>query len=435
MIKLSAIAYTMIILLLLSGCMGGTSQTAGSAIQDAPTESLPSVSEPPPAVTQPIESTVSPEPVPMSISYKGNGTVTYADSGAGRLTTDQEALLCDYMNTYYTSLALLKARDTSRLFAEDALSQAENDRLVLEALIAIRAMQNTDLSLSGYLFRLTVQSIQKEENTDDIRIRAQEYSVQNFTAYPGVDSESFNVGHNFLLTPVDDGWRIREHRQSGSINRVLLGGWRQTESADVKTNVKRVLADARLAVERRGSGGAITEVQFDNAYDRESAAAYARKWADGNNDVWPVYDRLGGNCQNFTSQAIHAGGIPMDYTAPAQWKWYGDTPNASFTPTGRSPAWSGVSEFLSYVKNNSGYGMVAVADTPYYTGEIGDIIHLSEDGEDWPHTVMITGVMTDDRGDIVDYLVASNTADLRDFPVSAYYYTHQMLIKIYGWNN
>ncbi|RHB47418.1 hypothetical protein DW886_02250 [Enterocloster aldenensis] len=37
----------------------------------------------------------------------------------------------------------------------------------------------------------------------------------------------------------------------------------------------------------------------------------------------------------------------------------------------------------------------------------------------WSHTVLITRIVTDEEGDILDYLVDSNTADLKNFPVSA----------------
>ena len=36
---------------------------------------------------------------------------------------------------------------------------------------------------------------------------------------------------------------------------------------------------------------------------------------------------------------------------------------------------------------------------------------------------------------MVDYLLCSNTADLRNFPASAYYYTNRQLTKIIGWND
>ena len=42
---------------------------------------------------------------------------------------------------------------------------------------------------------------------------------------------------------------------------------------------------------------------------------------------------------------------------------------------------------------------------------------------------------TDENGNVVDYLLCSNTADLRNFPASAYYYTNRQLIRIIGWND
>ena len=41
----------------------------------------------------------------------------------------------------------------------------------------------------------------------------------------------------------------------------------------------------------------------------------------------------------------------------------------------------------------------------------------------------------DENGNVVDYLLCSNTADLRNFPASAYYYTNRQLIRIIGWND
>ena len=73
------------------------------------------------------------------------------------------------------------------------------------------------------------------------------------------------------------------------------------------------------------------------------------------------------------------------------------------------------------------------ADAPYYSGRPGDVIHLGN-GEDWRHTVLIVDTVEED-GETVDYLVDSNTADLRNFPVSAYAYTSQLLIRIHGWND
>jgi hypothetical protein len=376
----------------------------------------------------------------------GTGSLGYSEDFASDydLSAPQEKLLLDYMHNWYASLAELKPRGVSFLFASDIESreQVENDRQLLNALCGIRAMQKTDLSLTGYVFKLTVQSM--DERDGEYIVRAEEESTQRFKAYPGVGSKSYDVIHTFTLVETAAGWKLKAHRQGGSLNRLVrgLGRWQPggtssftttVSAANMSLQVRNLLASAGADVRRRNTQGRKAEPVYIREYDRGAAVAYALRYASERNEGWASYDRYGGNCQNFTSQALYAGGVPMDYAAPAQWKWFGDTPNGSNSASGRSPAWSGVNEFLEYVKDNSGFGLVAHADAPYYTGEPGDIIHLGLN-DDWRHTVMITRVMKNAAGETVDYLVASNTANLRDFPASAYYYTQQMLIKIYGWN-
>ena len=48
--------------------------------------------------------------------------------------------------------------------------------------------------------------------------------------------------------------------------------------------------------------------------------------------------------------------------------------------------------------------------------------------------IVILDVIRDENGLPIDYLLCSNTADLRNFPASAYYYTNRQLTKIIGWN-
>ena len=52
-------------------------------------------------------------------------------------------------------------------------------------------------------------------------------------------------------------------------------------------------------------------VNFTN-YDRKSAAGYAMKWALSRNTAYKDYEEWGGDCTNFISQCVHAGGIPFD---------------------------------------------------------------------------------------------------------------------------
>ena len=54
--------------------------------------------------------------------------------------------------------------------------------------------------------------------------------------------------------------------------------------------------------------------------------------------------------------------------------------------------------------------------------------------ENTHHSTVITRLLTDEAGNTVDYLICSNTANLKDFPAAAYPYPYRTLIKIYGWN-
>ena len=296
-------------------------------------------------------------------------------------------------------------------------------------------MQSADLRLTGYSFALTVLSVAVLEN-GELSVRVSEDFTKNFRSLPGVDSKGFGAAHIFTLTYTYAGWQLSGHRRANRLYGLIMGRRDSaTDSQAVRERRDAWISASRRAVRGRGTQGTPPgDIQYANTYNREAAVGYARQWATAErNPAWRSYDRMGGNCQNFVSQAIFAGGIPMDYTAPAQWKWFGDTPSSTFTPTGRAPAWTGVNEFLAYVRANSGFGMVAAADAPFFSGEPGDVIHLGMHGQ-WRHTVMITQVITDAAGNTVDYLIASNTANLLDFPVSAYYYQEQMLIRIFGWN-
>lgn len=374
----------------------------------------------------------------------GIGTAGFSDPG--ELTQGQQEAVLALMTRYYDSLAVLSLRDPADLFAPEAAGQYLGNRAVWEYVAAVRRMQRTDLSLLSYQVELDCGEM--EENEDgSVSFRVTENSVQRFRATPETDSEQKNVYHQFALVPAGEGedrWLISVHTQMDSLYRTVMGRYAYRPGspddrgaaeleAYYRTKLTELLGTAREDVAQRLARGEEQPVTAQHSYDRGSAVAYARRWVGVRNDDWPDYSRNGGNCQNFVSQCLLAGGIPMDVYSPGIWKWYSSTPNNLPVMAGRSAAWSAVVSFVEYAQQNSGYGLAAVADAPYYTGGPGDIIHLGDD-QRWRHTVLITDVVEDGEGNIEDYLICSNTADLRDFPVSAYAYTRQMLIRVVGWN-
>ena len=123
----------------------------------------------------------------------------------------------------------------------------------------------------------------------------------------------------------------------------------------------------------------------------------------------------------------------MDREGERIWKWYGDTPDQGSGPSGRSASWTGVEEFREYAAQNEGFGLAAAVDSPYEAGQPGDLIQMGFP-DDWNHVVMIADVVRDESGETVDYLIHSNTSDMRDFPASAYPLPCRSLTRIFGWN-
>lgn len=173
-------------------------------------------------------------------------------------------------------------------------------------------------------------------------------------------------------------------------------------------------------------------------YDRDKAVAYSYKWVDGEkvirNPAYNDYAVYGGNCQNYVSQALFASGIPMDWSGDQQWKWFDDEGDLSESPTGRSGSWSGTEYFYEYCNKNTGKGIVAETDGNIFSAQPGDVIQYVVDG--WAHhSVIVTKVIYDDNGNVVDLLINSNTTDRVDYPMSAYGYTNIRLIRIIGYND
>ena len=175
-----------------------------------------------------------------------------------------------------------------------------------------------------------------------------------------------------------------------------------------------------------------------HSYDRDKAVAYSYKWVNGEsvvrNPAYSDYAIYGGNCQNYVSQSLFASGIPMDWSGSEQWKWFDDESDLSELPTGRSGSWSGTQYFYEYCNKNTGKGIVAETDGNIFSAQPGDIIQYVVDG--WAHhSVIVTKVIYDDDGNVVDLLINSNTTDRVDYPMSAYGYTDIRLIKIIGYND
>ena len=370
---------------------------------------------------------------PADSGMRGSGEILYA-SEVQPLSEEQEQLILDYMNLYFASLEDFEPQEEiAALFSDE--EQAALADSAIDFQISLRQMQDADYTLASWSYSLTLNEITQEED-GSLHILARENNIQNFNQNPEIASERYGGYHLFELEQMEGSWKIRSHMMFDAVYMMLWseGGGeeaalRYAEAVPEYLRLAQEQLQEREADREREPG----ELQAQYAYDRQAAAAYADRYVDERNDAWPDYAGSGGNCQNFASQVLLAGGIPMDIYGDAVWKWYSDEVSNSPGAQGRSSSWTGVNQFVEYAEANTGYGLVAETEAPYFSGEPGDLLHMGIDG-DWGHTVVIASAVTNGQGEVVDYLVDSNTGNLRNYPASLYGYPEIILTRIGGWN-
>lgn len=152
-------------------------------------------------------------------------------------------------------------------------------------------------------------------------------------------------------------------------------------------------------------------------YLRERAVTYARKYAFGQNPIFGNFRGIGGNCTNFVSQSIYAGSCVMNYTPTFGWYYV--------SLDDRSPSWTGVDYFYNFITENTSVGPFG-KEASRNDIEIGDVIQLGNNTDGFYHTLLVVGF------DGEDVLVAAQTDDAYQRPLSTYTYDFSRFIKILG---
>lgn len=152
-------------------------------------------------------------------------------------------------------------------------------------------------------------------------------------------------------------------------------------------------------------------------YNREDAVLYARKWALGANPRYYHFAGIGGDCTNFISQCLYAGGGVMNYNKYYGW-FYKDILN-------RSPSWTSVEYLKDFLLRENGVGPIGELATINKL-ERGDIIQLKQNPTHFNHTVIISNIV---RGKIY---VCAHSNDALDKPLDEYFFNELRCIHIKG---
>ena len=154
-------------------------------------------------------------------------------------------------------------------------------------------------------------------------------------------------------------------------------------------------------------------------YQRASAVQYARRWALGRNPRYPDFTGMGGDCANFISQCLIAGGGRMNLVRDIGWYYR--------SMNDRAPAWSGVMFLHRFLLRAQGEGPVARRMERARQLRPGDVIFLA-DGTRIYHSLIVL-----EAGD--DPLIAAHTVDSLMRPLSSYEDAGRIFIRIEGVNS
>ncbi|WP_312940855.1 amidase domain-containing protein [Oscillibacter sp.] len=159
-------------------------------------------------------------------------------------------------------------------------------------------------------------------------------------------------------------------------------------------------------------------------YDREAAVWYAHRWAYGRNPAFYDYETIGGDCTNFASQCLYAGGGVMNYFPTYGWYYI----NANQ----KAPAWTGVEYLFNFLtRPQSSVGPVGV-ECQLWELLPGDLVQLSLGGNRYQHSPVVVEAQPPYGPENI--LVAAHSFDADNRPLNSYEYVLVRPVKILGVN-
>lgn len=359
------------------------------------------------------------------------------------LPQEVEECLKDFLlDAYYYMATWDKDTDLKDNFAGDCQENAFVCQNAYELLVDMRSARDVDLTFECKEVKVDVLNVAVENDTYVINLK------EGYTCrFPFMEEDSITQGIECRMgiKESDGKYKLTFYERIEDFYKLIQKEYNYG-SANPQEDISNIRAKVMDALKKQikvfnsqkaeviSDGYTAKTKTCDVSIDRKATKEYALKYALERNSQWFAYDSLGGNCQNFGSQVINAGGVPMDIWGGAIWKHYSTGVNLNNVAEGRTPSWTGVPQFYTYAGSNTGPGLVAEVDTNIYTAEAGDILQVGNLEGSFTHTIVALDPIIDQNGKVIDINTVSNTVDRKNYPLSAYNYPNVRLIKVYGYN-
>lgn len=132
-----------------------------------------------------------------------------------------------------------------------------------------------------------------------------------------------------------------------------------------------------------------------NGYSNYQAVKYAQKYALHPNPSYryfPLYKNTSGDCANFISQCLFAGGAPMDFSSSNAW-WYNNKGTKNVNDDTWSLSWTVAHSLFWTIKIRgqlNSPGLKGIETYNIRDLQIGDLIFY----EDYKHIIFHSAIIT-----------------------------------------
>lgn len=338
---------------------------------------------------------------------------------ADTVPSDVLDVITNYMDDYYLSLYNLELIDTTKYFSNEIEGRVSD--LAIKFTVDSRLQYDFDFTMSDAYYTLNITKCNQIDNKYYIDFLEDDYMYFKFL--DGISSEAYDIENSIVIEKVNDEYKISEYDKTQGYYMMF----KDNMNEDLDAVYDMYYKELSFAITRENkykqeaqTSPYVSDKTYKTKYDRDAASKYAQTYYHNRNDEWYDFSEEG-NCQNFASQALLAGGMRMDYDGYDDDNdvWYYNN-NGDYSST-----WTGVPYFRDFCKEDDSV-LVADADINIYYAEPGDIIQVGISSV--THTTIVSRIV---NGHI---LLNSNSIDMKDFPLEAYTYPVRKLIKILGSN-
>ena len=158
-------------------------------------------------------------------------------------------------------------------------------------------------------------------------------------------------------------------------------------------------------------------------YNREAAVSYARRWALGRNPAYMDYELWGGDCTNFVSQCIYAGGLAMNGssasvgTVDSTSKWYCIYIKSTLgvRKYAITTSWIRVSDFNTYLGSLVSKSTKTTLSSLISSCSAGDVVQLADKTTGTPYHSIIINAKGSSTAYFCGHTKNRSNADVKDY--------------------